>query len=492
MRSYFRAEIIISLTLIALSLLTFGHVCLNEFLDYDDSLYVTNNEQVQAGLTVESAFWAVTSFEHQIWHPLTWLSLQLDWELYGPQAWGFHLSSLLLHTANSVLVFVVLHKMTGAMWRSALAAAFFAVHPFHVEPVAWVSSRKDVLGLFFALLTMLAYAWYAAKPGLARYGLVPVAFAAALGAKSVFVILPCILVLLDYWPLRRMPWSPEDQGTVSFPRAQWLLVIAEKLPLLTLSWFASQFAMFAQMSTFANVAIPVEYRIGNALVALVTYAGKTFWPVYFPIHYAHPGTDLPLWKPLCAGVLLMALTIVAITNARTRPWLLVGWLWFVGSLVPVCGIIPGGQTTASMADRYVYLPMLGLLIAGAWIVPETLWMHSTSRRLTIGVIAIGLLFCAGLSWQQVLKWQNGVSLFQHAVSMDPENAFAHSGLGAAFYADGREEEAIPSYEHAVRLMPSNARFRRILAGGLRRMGRDEEARRHEKAIRLPNQPSEPP
>ena len=323
------------------------------FLTFRRPGYVFQNPPVRRGLSWAGLVWAATTFHAANWHPLTWLSHMLDCQLFGLNARAHHLTSLLLHGANTVGLFVVWRRLTGATWRPALVAALFALHPLHVESVAWMAERKDVLSTWFGILTLGAYARYVESPRLSRYLWVVALFALALLAKPMLVTLPFVLLLLDYWPLRRA--------------VGWRGLVLEKVPLLVLSLAACVMTFLAQIAggTVASLErVPLAARLSNALLAYVAYLRKAVWPVDLAIYYPHSGRDVPLWQPLAAGVLLLAVTVLAVALRRRRPALLVGWLWYLGMLVPVIGLVQVG--TQSMADRYSYLPLVGVFVALAW------------------------------------------------------------------------------------------------------------------------------
>ncbi len=350
------------------------------FVNYDDDQYVYNNPHVQAGLTRDGVRWAIASTETVNWYPLTWMSLELDSTLWGGvKPFGFHLTNIVLHIADTLLLFWVLTRMTSRMGRSAVVAGLFALHPLHVESVAWVTERKDVLSALFWMLALAAYVWYAKRPHWARYLLVVLAFALGLTAKSMLVTLPCVLFLLDYWPLRRYPWlvrrdaaATDGEPAPGFRPApvSWLRLIAEKIPLFVLSAASTAITIYAQQKGGeSNPLSEMPLRIGNALVSYVSYIGKTVWPVglvpYYPFPREIRGGNISLFETSMAEALLLAVTVVVLATARRRPYLAVGWFWFLGTLAPVIGVIQVMGDYA-MADRFTYIPLIGLFIAGVW------------------------------------------------------------------------------------------------------------------------------
>lgn len=351
----------------------------NEFVNYDDDEYVTQNSHVQAGLTSEGIVWAFTTTHAANWHPLTWLSHMFDYQLFGPNPQGHHLTSLLLHILNSILLFLVLRRMTDALWQSAFVAVLFALHPLHVESVAWVAERKDILSTFFWILTMWAYVRYVERPGSTRYLMVALPLALGLMAKPMLVTLPFVLLLLDIWPLGRIDLS--EYGDASRdkrdkrPRTGIVLMrlAKEKIPLFALV-AASCLVTFAAQRSGGAVqpmeSLPFMDRVVNAIVSYFLYIEKMVWPTDMAFFYPYPVHTLPLWQPLGAGLLLLVITVLVIRTARRKPFLLVGWFWYLGTLIPVIGLVQvGGQ---AMADRYTYVPYIGLFMVVAWGVPASL------------------------------------------------------------------------------------------------------------------------
>ena len=359
-----RQHFLSGLGLILLASLVLGHVCGNDFINMDDPHYVTANDQVNGGLTESSLRWAWTTFHAGYWMPLTWLSLQLDASLYWPRypvagtssasaaAWGFHLTNLLLHLANTLLVYWLLLRLTRLGGWAVLIAALFAVHPLHVESVAWITERKDVLSTFFGLLALLAYLRFQEKPGWVRYLVCTLALALSLMAKPMLVTLPAIMLLLDYWPLGRL-------GKVS-----WTRLVLEKGPFFGLSLLITAITIFAQQQAGAVSALdklPLNLRLANAVVSYEGYLVKTFWPQDLTCFYPHPGATLTFFQVLRAGLVMVGITALVVAARRKLPAMLVGWLWFVGTLAPVIGLIQAGEQ--GMADRFTYVPLIGLFLA---------------------------------------------------------------------------------------------------------------------------------
>jgi protein O-mannosyl-transferase len=474
----------------------------NDFINYDDDFYVTDNSHVRAGFTWASVEWAFRSTEVGNWHPLTWLSHMLDCQVFGLNSWGHHLSSLLIHAANSVLVFLVFRRMTGAVWRSAFVALLFGVHPLHVQSVAWVAERKDVLSTFFFLLTLLAYVEYVTRaevPGarerdksetmhpaprttfhVSRFtfqALSLVLFALGLMCKPMLVTLPLILLLLDFWPLHRLsfpflqhPNTPALQHSI--PPLQVLL---EKLPFLALAAASSALTFLVQQQAGAvetTTRLALLDRVGNALVAYSRYLGKFLFPTRLAVFYPHPG-HWPTATVLLACLVLIGLTVLMLALRRQRPYLIVGWLWFLVTLIPVIGLVQVGAQ--SMADRYSYIPLIGLFVIVAWGTHE-LTEYWRLHPLLPCVLAIGvLLACITLTCHEVAFWKDSGTLFQRALAVTDPNSIAHLHLGNyALLEQGRLDEAISHFRAAINLEPSLADAHSQLGTALYRQGRREE------------------
>ncbi|HEY0512079.1 MAG TPA: hypothetical protein VGH73_09255 [Thermoanaerobaculia bacterium] len=431
----------------ALTLLTLT-ACLptlhNGFVNLDDGLYVTGNRWVRMGITRAGLAWALTANVGNNWHPLTLLSHMLDCQLFGLDPAGHHATSLLLHLANVLLLFAALRRMTGAVWRSAAVAALFAVHPTHVESVAWVAERKDVLSALFWILAMAAYERYARRPSLGRY--LPVALAMALGlaAKPMLVTLPFALLLLDVWPLERLSLG-------------WKRLAAEKLPLLALSAASSLITLRYQRTSLAPLdALPWGLRLANAAVSYAAYLGKTLLPRHLAVFYPLP-IEIPAWKTAAATALLAAITALALWKARRAPWLLVGWLWFLGTLVPVIGLVQVGRQ--AMADRYLYIPSIGLFLAIVWGIWEVAELGAKRRAVLATASAAAILALAVETWAQAGTWRDSVALYRHALSVTRDNYVAHVGLAKALVGKGDLAGAEAQYRAALALRPALAEAR---------------------------------
>ncbi|HVS39546.1 MAG TPA: tetratricopeptide repeat protein [Gemmataceae bacterium] len=425
------------------------------FVNYDDDQYVydnpnvvqglCDNKNIKNGLNRDRIQWAFTNKETVNWYPLTWLSLQLDASLWGVERpFGFHLTNVILHVVNALLLLWILMRMTGRLGRSAFVAGLFALHPLHVESVAWVTERKDVLSALFWMLALAAYVWYARRPRWWRYLLVVLALALGLMAKSMLVTLPCVLFLLDYWPLRRYPKMASRDGEAApgfrTAPASWLRLILEKIPLFLLAAASTGMTMYAQQQGGeANPLSEMPGRIENALISYVSYIGKTIWPAGLVCYYPFPkeirGQHLSLFEAVMAGLLLLAITIVAAAAARRKPYLIVGWLWFLGTLAPVIGLI---QVLGdySMADRFTYIPLIGLFIAGTWAAADWLPRAGVRPWLSAAAAVVVLAACAVGTWQQVGYWHDSLALWQHALDVNANNYLAYNNIGCVRIAEG--------------------------------------------------------
>ncbi len=435
-----------------------GQVISHDFVSYDDWMYVVDNPQVQRGFNAQSLAWAFSSGYASNWHPLTWLSHVLDVQLYGLHPAGHHLTSLIFHLANSLLLFGCLRRMTAATWRSALVAALFAWHPLHVESVAWVAERKDVLSGFFWLLTLWAWGNYAEKPGWHRY--LPPLFLFWLGllSKPMVVTLPCVLLLLDYWPLGRSRGGPPRVADSADAAAQanpwsWPRLLIEKVPFFLSSVTASFITFVVQSrggAMSSQAGFPLSARIANAVVAYVRYLGKLVWPRGLMIFYPHPPA-WPVWQVVGAALVLAAITAAVIGRHRRQPYLVVGWLWFLGTLVPVIGLVQVGLQ--SMADRYTYLPSIGIFIMVAWGGADVARRWPRSRPALAAAAVAALAACLGLTWSQAQTWRDSLSVSRHAIAVMPANFVAHDNLGITLERLGRNDEAIAEFNIGRELQP---------------------------------------
>jgi hypothetical protein len=492
------------LALIAIVLVVYAPVRHHDFLAFDDGLFVTERPEVLRGLTWHGVGWAFTTGRGCNWHPLTWLSHMLDVQLFGLDAGRHHLTNVLLHVANTLLLFAVLRRMTGLVGRSAFVAALFAVHPLHVESVAWLAERKDVLSTTFFMLTLWAYTGYARRPSAARYASVLVLFVLGLAAKPMLVTLPFVLLLLDFWPLGRAALGR---------RLLW-----EKLPLLAVAMAVSVVTLRLQQAcgTVAQLdSLPLGLRLQNAPISYATYVAKTIWPARLAAFYPYPAS-YPAWQVLGAIGLLVGVSLLALA-LRRRGYVLVGWLWYLGTLVPVIGLVQQGRQ--ALADRFTYVPLVGLFLIVAWGVPEILGRRPRGRlvlRIGAGLV---IAACIVLARAQVGYWRNEATVWEHALAVTdgnhlahnnlgnlllmegrvgdaiahyiealrlrPDYAMAHSNLGWALAIQGRVDDALAQYAEALRLDPGLADAHFNLGLALRKLGRDEEALAHlEDAVRL--------
>jgi tetratricopeptide (TPR) repeat protein len=467
-----RRDAVIAALLVVVTLAVFGQVLGHEFVNYDDPRYVTNNPHVQEGFTWRSVQWAFTTRYANNWHPLTWFSHILDWQLFGRNPAGHHLTNLLLHLANTLLLFAVLRRMTGAVGPSGLVAALFAVHPLHVESVAWVAERKDVLSTFFWMLTLLAYARYAERRTAGRYLLTLLLFALGLMTKPMLVTLPCVMLLLDYWPLRRLELPAGGAGS----RVVRLLV--EKLPFFALSAASSAVTVWAQNvggTVMPTEVLPVPLRAANAVVACARYIQNTIWPADLAVFYPHPGV-WPAWEVAAAAALVGGSTILACWLWRRRPYWIVGWLWYLGTLVPVIGLVQvGGQ---ALADRYTYVPLIGLFLVAAWGGVELASQRRAHPAVGWAVAVVIVLACAVVSWFQTRLWRDSIALFEHAVRVTENNHVAHNNLAIALAERGRIEDATIHLLEVVRIRPRFASAHNNLGLALAAQNRTAEAAAH--------------
>ncbi len=490
------AATLVSAALLAAVAAIYAQTLRFDFVYYDDQEYVVKNPDVLQGITPQGVLWAFTSTHACNWHPLTWLSHQLDCELFGLCAGCHHATNLALHAAAAMVLFLTLRAMTGALWTSAFVAAVFAVHPQHVESVAWIAERKDLLSGLFFMLTLAAYCGYVRHPfSPARYGLVVAALALGLMSKPMLVTAPFVLLLLDYWPLGRMTFSPVHgecphvHGVASdVPvRRRLLFLVLEKLPLLALSAASCVMTALAQSKAIVDFErAPLLKRIGNALISYVAYVGQYFWPVNLSPFYPHRGGRLTLEESVAAAAALAIVTAVVAALWRKRPHLPVGWFWYLGMLVPVIGLIQVGAQ--AMADRYMYLPQIGLTIALAWEALRWVDARPGRRRVCAVAAAAAILALAFAANRQASHWRDRETLWRHALACDPANAFARHNLGVALFGSGKIHEAIDEYERSLAIRPDCAEARYNLGVALNALGQtDEAAREFQKALELNEQ-----
>jgi tetratricopeptide (TPR) repeat protein len=449
-----RPEIFICLFLVLTIGVVYLQVWNHDFVGYDDDGYVFENSRVQKGLTLDNTIWAFKTTQKSNWHPLTWLSHMLDVELFDLQPGRHHMTSVLFHIFNSLLLFGVFRKITGKVWQSGFVAALFALHPLHVESVAWVSERKDVLAMFFWTLTLWAYARYVEQPRIKRYLPVLGLFALGLMAKPMLVTLPFVLLLLDFWPLSRIQFAGSNQySVISGRRSSVVWLILEKTPLIILTFGSCFITFFAQAKGGAvgsSAIHPFYVKVANAFVSYLKYIQKMIWPDNLAVLYPHPGT-IPVWQLTAAMILLTGICYLAIRYLKALPWLAVGWFWYLGTLVPVIGLVQVG--VQGLADRYTYIPLTGLFIIIAWGVPQLMsgWRHHTVVISSICVVLFPILMAT--AWIQASYWQNSQKLFRHALDVTTDNYVIHNNLGFELADMGRADEAIKHYREAVRINP---------------------------------------
>ena len=492
------ANFLVCLGLVAITWAVFGQTLAHDFVNFDDHLYVYENPLIIKGISTEGIIGAFTHTHARNWHPLTTISHMLDCQLYGLKAGGHHLTNVILHTISVVLLFLVLKQMTGGLWQSAFVAALFAIHPLHVESVAWIAERKDVLSAVFFMLTLAAYARYARAPSLPRYLVVALLFAFGLMSKPMLVTLPFVLLLLDYWPLNRVTdrWSAV-RGTKSQTRGRWSVVsglILEKIPLLIFSAISCIITFVIQKrATGALPPLPLLWRADNAFASYMIYIWQTLWPTRLAVFYPHPNNMLPAWEVVIAIGLLLAMTGAAIVFRGKRPYLFTGWLWYLVMLVPVIGFVQVGEQ--GHADRYTYLPHIGLFLLAAWSIADVTASHWSTLRTAIATTAVIMII--GLAWAasvQTSYWRNSETLWTHALAVTSENDFAHNNLAYLLADRGELDDAMSHFAAAARIRSSktdrhynvgSAFVEMNLADALARKGESDEALVHyEQAIKL--------
>ncbi len=467
---------ILSICLAVVTITAYEPMRHNDFISLDDPAYVVDNPHVNKGITRESVIWAFTTPHSGNWHSLTWLSHILDCQVFGLNAIGHHLTSLLFHIASTLLLFLALKKMTGAVWPSAFVAAVFALHPLHVESVAWVAERKDVLSGFFWMLTIMAYAQYTERPNARRYLLVALAFTMGLMSKPMLVTLPFVLLLLDYWPLGRFQSSPLGSDYQSIPA--WHLIV-EKVPLFVLAAVSSVVTFIVQQSSGAMESIeilPLNFRTANALFSYVNYISKMIYPSRLAIFY--PISPIPPWQPMVCFIILIAITTLVIISRRR--YLVVGWMWYLGTLVPVIGLVQVGSQ--AMADRYTYLPSIGIFIMVAWGAAE-LVAKWRSLRLWLGISAVLILSALLVSTRtQVQYWRNSSTLYEHGIKVTKDNWKMHTLYGNVLNKEEKFDEAITHFKEALRINTLGFKARNGLGKAFFMQGNYDEAIRHFNAV----------
>ena len=442
-----RSPLALSLILFLGTLVLYFPTLDSAFVNYDDPAYVTSNAHVLQGLSWSNIKWACTATVEANWHPLTWISHMADVQFFGTNPRGHHVVSVLLHAFNVVLLFFVLRRATGYVLRSATVAALFAVHPLNVECVAWVAERKSLLSMFFLLFAIAAYGWYARERSLGHYAVVFILFALGLAAKPMIVTLPLLLVLWDYWPLQRLDLE-------SGARLTFVQLVAEKIPLFALSAASSWITLYAQRSGGAlgnTELLPLTQRLANAIYSYATYLGKGIWPTGLAVFYPHPEGSLAVWKIPAAVLLLGSITTLAWRYRERHRYLLAGWLWYLVAMLPMIGIVQVGRQ--AMADRYAYLPFVGLFIIAVWGCTE-LFAQLKLSSFAAGAIATAVLVAyASMAFLQINYWHNSYTLFSHALAVTSRNGIAEDNLGTALMEMGRPDLAQPHFEAAAEFIP---------------------------------------
>lgn len=482
---------LIYLTLALATLVVYWQVHNYGFVNYDDLTYVSKNQNIKSGITWESVKWAFATGHAGNWHPLTWISHMLDWRLFGTDAGWHHLTSLFLHIANALLLFAVLRRMTNTLWRSAFVAAAFALHPLHVESVAWITERKDVLSTFFWMLTMAAYLRYVQRPGPVRYLLALLFFAMGLMAKPMLVTLPFVLLLLDYWPLGRFQFGQnvkhlgrqrsKSTNAVSQRRPLYHL-LWEKVPFLAISAISSVVTFLVQRSAGAVKEASFTIRIANAFVSYGKYIGKTIWPSRLAMFYPYPDkTDL-IWQAVAFASLSVIISVTVVCLMRRRRYLFTGWLWYLGTLVPVIGLVQVGDQ--ALADRYTYIPLVGLFIIIAWGVSDLIakWRF---RKPALAASAIAVLLALSIcAHRQQRHWRNTTTLCEHAFEVTQDNYVAHFCMAGDLLRQGKTNQAIAHYRQSLQIKPTYFKVLGSLAIAFRRQGRTDLAvKYYQQAVR---------
>lgn len=483
-----RVDVFVCLLLVLSILAVYWQVTGHEFINFDDDVYVTANRKVQAGLTLKGLKFAFSFAERTYWHPLTWLSHMLDCQLFGLNAGLHHLMNLIFHIVNSLLLFAILKRMSGARWQSAFVAALFALHPINVDSVAWVSERKNLLSTFFWLLTMLTYMRYAERPHFSRYAIVFVTLVLGLLAKPMLVTLPFVFLLLDYWPLRRFRFEQMTNGCSggvgqsifgSATGSQAFRLILEKVPFLALAAFTINLSSSSVQEhgiVLSMESVSMKLRLSNAFVSYVKYLGNMFWPQELAIYYPFPKM-IPMWQTIASFMLLTFITGFVIKALKRAPYLAVGWLWYLGTLVPVIGLMQAGLWPA-MADRWTYVPAIGIFIMVAWGISDLAAKWKFKKTwLSLAAATVLLVFMV-TTWLQVRFWADSITLFEHALKVTTHNFVAHNNLGTALKDQGRIAEATRHYHEALRIFPGYAKAHNNIGAAMEDQGRIAEAISH--------------
>ncbi len=482
-----RLLILFCIALSAITVFVYWQVGDHEFINYDDNDYVYNNLHVVEGITGPNIIWAFISVDAANWHPITWLSHMADVQFYGMNPRGHHLTNVAIHTASTVLLFVLLFRLTSSLWKSAFVAALFALHPLHVQSVAWVAERKDVLSAFFWFLTMLLYASYVAKQKPVFYFLSLISFTLGLMAKPMLITLPVVMLLVDYWPFNRGHLKEQNPGQLQlqYSVTPLMALLKEKIPFFACSLLSAAVTIYAHHKGEAIVnldSVPLGLRIENSIIAYVTYLTKTIWPHDLAILYPYP-SSFPLWQVICSFLILFFVSASTIWAGRRHPYLVVGWFWFLVTLVPVIGLVQVGAQ--SMADRYTYIPLIGIFIVSAWGVSaltKKLLYRQSILALLAGTVMVASV---AVTWRQLGYWRDSISIFRHALQVTSDNSLAHNNVGAVLYGKGDLDAAIKEYREALAISPNFLESRVNLGLALYRKGDlDAAIKEYQEALKI--------
>lgn len=479
----FGAVVLIIIALTVTTFTVYSQVGNHPFLNFDDDIYVTNNPHVAGGITASNIIWAFTTIDANNWHPVTWLSHIADVQLYGMNAGGHHLTSVAIHTTSALLVFLLFFRLTGAIWQSAFAAAMFALHPLHVESVAWIAERKDVLSALFCFLTLVFYSEYVSRRKTSLYIISLLSFLLGLMSKSMLVTLPIILLLLDYWPLNRYRLDDREGLQQILPTLS--RHIKEKIPFFILSLLSALITIYAQYRGGAMASLSsfsFRLRSENALITYLKYIERIIWPHDLAILYPFP-SSIPLWQVICSLLFLLTISIAAIRKGRQYPYIAAGWFWFLITLAPVIGIIQvGGQ---SMADRYTYIPATGLFIIASWGAGDLAKKLKHRQYILALLAAMALVTVAALTWRQLYYWRDNISLFRHTLQVTTGNSVIHYNLGHTLHDKGDLDGAISEYKEALRINPNNTDAHFNLGLALQKKGYlDDSIREYRMTLQL--------
>ena len=470
-----RQKLIVYLVLTVVTFAVFWQVNQYDFINFDDNTYIIENSHIQSGITLDGFRWAFSTKDTGLWNPLVWLSLMFDYQLHGLNAGGYHLTNLILHIMSALLLFWLFARMTGAIWKSAFVAALFALHPLHVESVAWIAERKDVLSGFFWMLTLCLYVYYTEKPVIRRYLLVFFSFIYALMSKPMVITLPIVMILLDYWPMDRLQSDKKKLSKTKIAGIIPVWQLKEKIPFFILSIVLVIITLYTPNTPPNNTLdtplntlsytpdmsdsssfkqFPLISRMANAPVAFVTYLGKTVWPHDMAIFY--PFADqIPLWQVIVASLLILVISVAVIVMMKRLPYLFTGWLWFSITIAPVIGIIQISISTPyAMADRYHYLPSIGLAVMLAWGIPALIKSEEIRKNILFPAGIIFLVIISFLSWNQCGHWKHSVTLLNHTLRVTKNNYWAYSRLGNAYGKLGQYQSALENYNEVIRLKPN--------------------------------------